>query len=801
MVNSPEKFDRQRLRSPEAAEAHQEARPEQLDPVETVESLDRKIADIDSRIGGYAESVEETNARLTQARAELGMPPMTTEAPSIAQSREAAARLEEQKRKLVAQKEHLDGGAEATEKEDEFKEVIPRGWTTLKHGTNLMNWGDSNPYTSDRITLEKPLSVISQEDFERNSKDGTRYDTTESYSSISRPEGMSQEEFEAKNKPFEIKVVFLKNHAQDHSDPEYRDNLDKPTLDRIAKYYFANIQRGRHPLVPKGETLVRLGQTQENGRDVFYFVPESIAEAYAKEAGIILPAKAESHSSEQPTGRNEILEKSKRLEDDPRYKSLFDDANEHYRMIGAQRLKIDGAALDGYIRASAAESFKQFYPEDAKAYQETSQAEVEARKAVEAEKAQATREAERVKKEAEARVQKEAKDAAAATETERRENVELGSFDGSIDDFIGGGIIPNELGTQLKARRRSGTPNERHAFDEAVGQASYDFRIKGGGPDALVRALTDLSEGRVNIVQVNETSSEQSTTATRAFEAVTSGTENAPTDRASAADQQNVRRGLENLWANSGLSDNRLVQLREKIAMGSAEEVRALNADVMKATRTFARTRDADALAQTLMRLASQGSESGAKVGGAQDEVKRTYADLGVDTPDVALNPEQTTRETESSGTKNILADEKLKREKTGSAIMQFSQSPELFVDQIEDSDADYSPKKGIKVMVDAFKALYPNPGERAARLQSIYAAYRTTREAYKNQHPEKGADFEANYASKQTAVGLPERESRELQNYISRKLDITHPGGSKTRFTTELVMTDFLRFLDNLNA
>lgn len=608
MVNSPENFDRQRLRSPEAAEARREARPEQLDPVETVESLDRKIADIDSRIGSYAESVEETSAKLAQARAELDMPPMTTEAPSIAQSREAAARLEAQKQVLVAQKEQLGGG---------------------------------------------------------------------------------------------------------------RDTKEKP----------------------------------------------------------------------------------KRLEDDPRYKSLFEEANEHYRMVGADRLKISPAALDGYIRASAAESFKQFYPEDAKAYQEASQAEVEARKAVEAEKAQATREAERVKKEAEARVQKEAKDAAVATEAERRENVELGSFDRSIDDFIGGGVISNDLGEQLKTRRRSGTPDERHAFDEAVGRAGYDFRIKRGSPDALVQALTDLSEGRVNAAQVNETSSEQPTTATRASEAATSDAENTPVDRASAADQQNVRRGLENLWANSGLSDNRLVQLREKIAMGSAEEVRALNTDVMKATRTFARTRDADALAQTLMRLASQGSESGAKVGGTQDEAKRTYADLGVDTPDVALNPEQTTRETESSGTKNILADEKLKREKTGSAIMQFSQSPELFVDQIEDSDADYSPKKGIKVMVDAFKALYPNPGERAARLQSIYAAYRTTREAYKNQHPEKGADFEANYASKQTAVGLPERESRELQNYISRKLDITHPGGSKTRFTTELVMTDFLRFLDNLNA
>ncbi len=504
MVNNSESIEAQRLRSPEAAEAHREARPEQLDPVETVESLDQKIVDIDSRIGGYTESVEETSARLTQARAELGMPPLTTEAPNIAQSREAATRLEARKQALMAQREELvaddarkkerpsrledhpgykslfddanehyrvigadrlkvDGAglerlirasaaqsfeqqypedamvyrkaaqaemnaqravaveqaqvareAERNKKEAEararkevedaaakaeqerrenvelgsfdrsiddfiggsvisnelgeqlkarrrsgtsderrafdeavsqasydfrikgsnpddlvraltglkeggagvgqaegtsneqlatesvkdkegevFKEVLPRGWTNLKHGTNLMNWGEINPYTSDRIRLEKPLSVVSQEEFERDQTSGKRYNTTENYSSATKPDGMSQAEFDKKNKPFEMRVVFLKNHAQDLSDPEYRQGLDKKTLDQIAKYYYANIQGGRHPLVPRGETLVRLGQTQENGQDVFYFVPESIAEAYAKEAGITLPQKTE----------------------------------------------------------------------------------------------------------------------------------------------------------------------------------------------------------------------------------------------------------------------------------------------------------------------------------------------------------------------------------------------------------------------------------------------------------------------------------------------------------------------------
>lgn len=574
MVSNPESIEAQRMHSPETAESRKETRKENFTSVETVESLDRKIADIDDRASGYADSIEETNARLVAARAELGLSPMEAEPPSIAQSREAAMRLEAQKKQLIAQKEQLVGGAEATEKQDGFKEIIPRGWTTLKHGTNLMNWGDTNPYTSDRITLEKPLSVISQEEFERDSKDGTRYDTTENYSSTSRPEGMSQEEFEAKNKPFEIRVAFLKNHAQDLSDPEYRDTLDKPTLERIAKYYYANIQRGRHPLVPKGEVLVKLGRTQENGKDVFHFVPESIAEAYAKEAGIVLPAKAEEAGKEQRVGEAEHAG-PKRLEDDPDFQAIYEFEKKEY-----------SAFSDRENYDAAARYFEQKYPDRAKGYKAIAKAEADQREAT---RLNAAREA----KEAEVKAQSEAKEAAATAEAEKRDRAEQESFDRSINDFVGGGVVPNELGEQLKARRRSGTLEERRAFDAAVGQASYDFRIKRGSPEGLIGALTSLTQGGADTSR-----GEQSAQGTPRVEGFS-------VDRASTADQQNVARGLENLWVNTGLSDGGLVRLRERIATGSAEDVRTLNAEVMKATRTFARTRDAEALAQTLMRLSA----------------------------------------------------------------------------------------------------------------------------------------------------------------------------------------------------
>jgi hypothetical protein len=166
----------------------------------------------------------------------------------------------------------------------EFQAVIPRGWTTLKHGTNLIKWGDVNPYTSDTIKIKNPLSVVSQEDAEYSKQHGLS-DTTKGYAGMARrPEGMTDDEFEKRNKPFEIRIVFYQNHPRSCADPEYKKGLDKKTMDEIAEYYFANHQGGRHPLVPRGETLIKIGHIEENGTDVFYFVPESVKDAYLKES-------------------------------------------------------------------------------------------------------------------------------------------------------------------------------------------------------------------------------------------------------------------------------------------------------------------------------------------------------------------------------------------------------------------------------------------------------------------------------------------------------------------------------------
>jgi len=64
---------------------------------------------------------------------------------------------------------------------------------------------------------------------------------------------------------------------------------------------------GRHATVPRGTTLIKLGHGVENGRRVFYYVPEVVATLYAAAVGssqrhvppTISAAAAGSHVSRQ----------------------------------------------------------------------------------------------------------------------------------------------------------------------------------------------------------------------------------------------------------------------------------------------------------------------------------------------------------------------------------------------------------------------------------------------------------------------------------------------------------------------
>lgn len=236
----------------------------------------------------------------------------------------------------------------AEDKEKKFEAVVPRGWTTLKHGTNTLNWGEINPYSTDRIKLEKPLSVISQEEFEQDKQARGQYDTTRNYAEVARrPEGMSDDEYTEKNKPFEMRVLFYKDHARHHTDPEYSQGLDKKTMDQIAKYYFANIQGGRHPLVPKGETLVKIGQTQENGKDVFYFVPESLVETYSSEAGVEIKESEEEGAEKLNVEEQKKLKEQLKSEIKPK-EQLPQDSRSLNRYFIDNFRKLEGITLEQF---------------------------------------------------------------------------------------------------------------------------------------------------------------------------------------------------------------------------------------------------------------------------------------------------------------------------------------------------------------------------------------------------------------------------------------------------------------------
>ncbi|MFA6272620.1 MAG: hypothetical protein WC693_06005 [Patescibacteria group bacterium] len=175
----------------------------------------------------------------------------------------------------------------STEKEKTFEPIIPRGWTVLKHGTNLIRWGEINPFSSDTIDLTRSLSAVSQEQYDWEIGPNGEYDTTSSYSGMApRPKGISDAEFNERNKPFEIRVLFFQDHSRTRVDKEYGSKLDDETMKKIEKVYFNNMQGGRHPVLPRGERLFKVGQIEENGRQVFYMVPESVVGAYEKESGV-----------------------------------------------------------------------------------------------------------------------------------------------------------------------------------------------------------------------------------------------------------------------------------------------------------------------------------------------------------------------------------------------------------------------------------------------------------------------------------------------------------------------------------
>ena len=156
MIGNTKSLDLQNTQSPEESENPAAVQSEVSKPTETMESLDSKVLSINHKVAGYEKGIEDTNAKLTEVRAKLGLPSDTEEVPSTIQSRREVEKLEAEKDKLVEKRNKLSGEiVEKTEepKEAVFENIVPRDIDSLT--TKLKDYF----YSQDDPSLQKSKEI------------------------------------------------------------------------------------------------------------------------------------------------------------------------------------------------------------------------------------------------------------------------------------------------------------------------------------------------------------------------------------------------------------------------------------------------------------------------------------------------------------------------------------------------------------------------------------------------------------------------------------------------------------------
>lgn len=153
---------------------------------------------------------------------------------------------------------------------------IPKGWTVLRHGSDMSRW-DSNSLDNDKIIVKSMngiggLSCVEYKDAMESMRNG-RYDTSSSYSKHGDGEAV------------ELRILFYVDTAR-HADVEnvkirLNDDLKKLSF----KYYWNNFSGGRHPVVPPKTVLLKLGESEfdeisNKAKRVLWYVPEELVENY-----------------------------------------------------------------------------------------------------------------------------------------------------------------------------------------------------------------------------------------------------------------------------------------------------------------------------------------------------------------------------------------------------------------------------------------------------------------------------------------------------------------------------------------
>jgi len=171
MIGDTKNLDMQSIQSPEGSENHPEIKTKIPPPTETVASLDSKILATDNKVAGYERGIEETSARLTEARAKLDLPPDTEEAPSITQSRREVEKLEAQKVEFEERKTKLGGETyfavkgtpEETptrmEDEQDYKMILDR----IENNPDAYKFNADHPMDYPRIYAERARASFARQ--------------------------------------------------------------------------------------------------------------------------------------------------------------------------------------------------------------------------------------------------------------------------------------------------------------------------------------------------------------------------------------------------------------------------------------------------------------------------------------------------------------------------------------------------------------------------------------------------------------------------------------------------------------
>lgn len=158
------------------------------------------------------------------------------------------------------------------------KPIIPEGFTYLIHLSNLSKeaWTKeriNNLLNNDTLSIDlgvSGLSVITREDAQRDGKSGA-----EAYLI---PTGNDP----SKNQIIEFRVVFfvnfLRHKNREHFFQLFEELDSRNDITQILNNYY--IRNPRHPFVPKKTILKKLYSNNENGRLIFYYVPEEIEKYY-----------------------------------------------------------------------------------------------------------------------------------------------------------------------------------------------------------------------------------------------------------------------------------------------------------------------------------------------------------------------------------------------------------------------------------------------------------------------------------------------------------------------------------------